>query len=88
MEKEQALQSVSSLFLTIYKDYLPMHRDAKDLLLGGEDLGHHIFVPVGAVLGDDDRLCNVCEKYIQQQSRKEEKNPTGVEGFMTLTVTS
>lgn len=48
--------------------YLPVHRDAKNPLLGGEDFGHHILVPVGAVLGDDDGLVNVCGGKIQQQS--------------------
>lgn len=68
-----ALQSVSSLFLSISMHCLPVHWDAKDLLLGGEDLGHHTFIPVGSVLGDDDGLVDVCEGKTQRQSRKERK---------------
>lgn len=75
MAAATALQSVSSIFLSIHMYYLPVHRDAKDLLLGGEDLGHHFFAPVGAVFGDDDGLIDVCEGKIPQQSRKESKKP-------------
>lgn len=54
--------------LSLY--FLPVHRDAKDPLLGGEDLGHHVFAPVGAVLGDDDGLVDVCEGKQQPRSPK------------------
>lgn len=37
-----------------------MHGDAKDSLLGGENLGHYIFVSVGSMLGDNDGLIDVC----------------------------
>lgn len=39
---------------------LPVHRDAKDSLLGGENLGHYIYVSVGSVLGDNDGLVDLC----------------------------
>lgn len=64
--------------------FSPVHRDAKDPLLGGEDLGHHVFVPVGAVLGDDDGLADVCEGKQQPQSPKS----TTLRGPLTFTVTS
>lgn len=77
-------QQRSSLFLD-----LPVYRDAKDPLLGGEDLGHHVFVPVGAVLGDDDGLVDVCEGRSTTAVRKiKENNPTRLQGLLTLTVTS
>lgn len=37
-----------------------MHRDAKDFLLGGENLVHYIFVSVGSMLGDNDGLFDFC----------------------------
>lgn len=37
-----------------------MHRDAEDLLHGGEDLGDFLDAPVGSVLQEDDGLIDIC----------------------------
>lgn len=42
------------------QDHLPMHRDAEDLLHGGEDLADYFLAPVSSMLRDDNGFVDVC----------------------------